>query len=157
MDMNKILVVLIVLLLIGSCKTEQSPQAAIAPTPISNVEDLLSQFEKACQLHDRKSIMQTMDDAYRKEQLDAALNGRTDQFLKEFFCGQAVDRSGFKCFEFEEIKKVSKEYIKQIDEKTHEVFYLIQTEGVIVEKSWIIRKRIDEEGKVHYGFEGAFG
>lgn len=95
-----------VFVLVISCKTHKSTTSA-TPT-----ENFTTEFEQTVLKHKPDEILKFMTNDYVKEQHDEFLQGRTKQFLNEFFCGNTDTKpSKFKCVDditqIKEIVRVS--------------------------------------------------
>jgi len=115
----------------------------------------LNSFEQSVTLHDSNKLLSYMDKAYKKEQHDEMLEGRTEQFLNEFFSGTNVDGSGFVLVKFSLIRGIYFTSIQQ-NETGYSVYYTVKTKDVTVDCNWEISVTKTEDGTV-YGFVGAVG
>jgi len=116
-------------------------------------------FSKAANSHDESAMLMLMDPQYRKEQHDGMLEGRTEQFINEFFCGNVIkskdNQSNFGCPGFKNISKVK---IKQVF--SHEFGYQFQIEfkagKTVYTSTYLVKVRNTKQG-VGYGLVGAVG
>jgi len=115
----------------------------------------LSSFEQSVTSHNSVNILLHMDKAYKKEQHDDMLEGRTEQFLNEFFSGSNVNGSGFVSVKFNSIKSIHFVSIQK-NETGYTVYYTVETKDAIVDCSWEISVKITETETV-YGLVGAVG
>jgi hypothetical protein len=63
----------------------------------AQVKELLTQFQRATLKYNVKALLNTMDSKYIKTQHDQMLEGQTDQFFREFFCGSVIGGKTYKC------------------------------------------------------------
>lgn len=91
-----------ILALLSACKSQKS---AKTETP---VEGFATEFEQSVLTHKPEEILKFMTNVYVKEQHDEFLEGRTKQFLNEFFCGKTEENpSKFKCVnDISQIKEI---------------------------------------------------
>jgi hypothetical protein len=121
-----------------------------------DLNQFLSDFEYAVITNNQSQVLNFMDPDYIKEQLDDFLQGRTEQFLNEFFCGMKTDGSGFECPEFDNITNFEFVNIEKTDENMYRVVYLIITDDTRIECDWGLM--IIPSGVVYrYGLVGASG
>ncbi len=120
-----------------------------------NLSVFLSSFEQSVTSHNQNKVLLYMDKAYKKEQHDEMLEGRTEQFLNEFFSGTNVDGSGFVLVKFSSIKGIYFTSIQQT-ETGYTVYYTVKTNAVTVDCNWEISVTETEDGTV-YGLVGAVG
>lgn len=95
---------LFILFILASCSIEKS--SSTKPQDGGTIEQFVSDFEKATLSRDANQIMLFMENGYVKEQHDQFLEGRTDQFLNEFFCGNNVSSNAFECAKYQKIDAV---------------------------------------------------
>ena len=93
-----------------------------------------------------------MDPAYKKEQHDNMLQGRTTQFLNEFFCGQDAKSNTFKCLNYKKIKSL-KLIKKERKENGYRVYYQVNSKKYSVTADWFIKIK---DNKI-IGLVGAVG
>jgi len=120
-----------------------------------NLSVFLSSFEQSVTSHNQNKVLSYMDNAYKKEQHDEMLEGRTEQFLNEFFSGTNVDGSGFVLVKFSLIRGIYFTSIQQT-ETGYTVYYTVKTKDVTVDCNWEISVTKTEDGTV-FGLVGAFG
>jgi hypothetical protein len=113
----------------------------------------LKSFENAAEDGNKEKLLALMDDEYIRTQHDGFLEGRTDQFLKEFFCGKTTD--GYECTEPEKIKKLKLQKIMQTQEG-FDVTYKVITKDYKIEATWFVKIK-SVNGKVIYGISGGVG
>jgi len=119
------------------------------------LQQFLFDFEKAVKDQNTEKILSLMDKEYLTEQHDNFLEGRTSQFLNEFFCGELTNGRGFKCLKFNELKNASKiSIIQNLD--SYVVMYEVSDAKDSIIASWTISVR-EIKGKIVYGFVGAMG
>ncbi len=116
----------------------------------------LSDFEIAVRSHNQMMVLNFMDPDYIKEQLNNFLQGRTEQFLNEFFCGMKTDDSGFECPEFENIRSFEFESIEQTDDTMYRIVYIVTTDDSEIRCDWGLM-RIPTGVVYRYGLVGAVG
>ncbi len=147
-------ILVIVLLLMAGCSVFKSKKTVESAIP-HELQDFLSDFEKAVKSQNNKKILSMMDKEYLTEQHDIFLKGNTSQFLNEFFCGELTNGRGFKCLKFNELKNASKiNIIKDLD--YYVVMYEISDSEDSIITSWTISVR-EIKGKIVYGLVGAMG
>ena len=153
----KYIYLVLTIVLISSCSSVQKLGTTGEKYKISKeMGQFLLDFESAARNHKKTAMLNLMDKAYKKEQHDEMLEGRTDQFFAEFFAGSLVNGKGFKTIPFETINLIKFVSIKQTDEDTFDVFYIVESSDFEVKKQWqIIIRNI--KGKTVYGLVGAFG
>jgi hypothetical protein len=124
-------------------KIEQKEAKYIKPD--DELKVYLDDFEEAVEDHDWNKVMGLIHPDYVKEQHDEFLDGRTDQFLKEFF-------------------NASRNRIKKVDfivcYKWRNVlwtdFWVIQEDGIKNKVMWSLKSREDDSA-YKYGLVGAVG
>ncbi|MFW5793275.1 MAG: hypothetical protein ACOCWC_03250 [Bacteroidota bacterium] len=124
------------------------------PKP-NSLEYYLSDFEKAVLKHDAERVLELMDEEYVKNQHDNFLSGNTTQFLNEFFCGNLIDGSGFKCPKFTEIKSLKRTRLIE-EHEGFRVVYEVSTKKIKVETDWVITVK-QFSGQKIFGLYGASG
>lgn len=119
------------------------------------IKQFFDDFETAVWAKNKPKIMTFFHPDYVKEQHDEMLEGRTDQFLKEYFCGSAMDGSRkFSCFGLEEIERMERVYIRQ-ESKGYAAAYILYGNG---KKITLTLGALPIEGKNNkYGLWGAVG
>jgi len=115
----------------------------------------LNSFEKSVLLHNTDKLLSHMDKEYKKEQLDGMLEGRTEQFLNEFFSGTNVDGSGFVNLTYSSITGIYFTSIQQ-NEGSYTVYYSVEIKNRRVDCDWEISITKDGDNTV-YGLVGAVG
>ncbi len=153
----KYLYLILSIIFISSCSSVQKLSTTGEKYKVSKeMNQFLLNFENAARNHKKTAMLSLMDRAYKKEQHDEMLEGRTDQFFSEFFAGNLVSGKGFKAIPFETINLIKFISIKQTDEDTFDVVYIVKSSDIEVKKQWqIILRNI--KGKTVYGLVGAFG
>lgn len=132
------------------------------PTKVKLEGDLkvfANRVTKAANAHDASAMLMLMDPQYRKEQHDGMLEGRTEQFINEFFCGNIIkskdSQSNFGCPGFNKISKVKIKHVFP-----HEHGYQFQMEfragKTVYTSTYFVRIRNTKQG-VGYGLVGAVG
>lgn len=72
-----------------------------------NAKKTIKSFQKAVKKHEQEKVMKLLDANYVKEQHDQFLEGRTEQFLEELFCGNSLTNQGkFECHKFTNISSI---------------------------------------------------
>lgn len=113
-------------------------------------------FEKAVKSHDQQGIMTLMDPEYVKEQHDEFLEGRTEQFIDELFCGMVVNSDKqFKCMPLNSIKKIKLSSIDMEANPANVSFHVTSDEFEIIMEIGMTSIQVD--GKTVYRFYGAMG
>ncbi|MCF6366360.1 MAG: hypothetical protein L3J35_09170 [Bacteroidales bacterium] len=143
--------------LIFSCSSVQKVGIKGEKYKISKeLNQFLLDFESAARNHKKGAMLNLLDKDYKKEQHDEMLEGRTNQFLNEFFAGYLISESKFKSPGFESIISLNFVSIKQIDENSFDVSYIIKSKDFELVREWEIIIR-NVNGKQVYGLVGAFG
>ncbi len=120
------------------------------------VELFLKSFENSVQSHQKKQVLEFLDEDYKKSQHDEFLNGNTKQFLNELFCGNLKNNSEeFKCAVFDEITVIKHIEFKQEDELIH-VFFEVKCNDEIILVDLYLKESI-KNGKKELGVLGAVG
>lgn len=101
----KQLLLLCIVFILASCATEKSSSTKAQD---GTIEQFVSSFEKATLSHDSREIMLFMENGYVKEQHDQFLEGRTEQFLNEFFCGTNQRSNKFECTGYKKIDVIER-------------------------------------------------
>jgi hypothetical protein len=145
------------ILLLGACSTTTKVNQAGEKYKIpKDMQLFLTDFENAVRSHNQMMVLNFMDPDYIKEQLNNFLQGRTEQFLNEFFCGMKTDDSGFGCPEFENILSFEFESIEQTDESMYRIVYIVKTKDTEIRCDWGLM--LIPSGVVYrYGLVGAVG
>lgn len=148
---------LILLFTLGSfghpCKSIYPETAKIDAN--EEVKDFLKNFELQLKQHDAEGMLEFMDPKYLEEQYTGMLKGNTEQFLKEFFCGEDQKTNEFKCVAYQSIKKLKLQGLVKAD-GGFEVRYIIVAKGFKVNTEWFIKEMMD--GPTYsYGLVGALG
>ena len=99
---KSVYICLTLLALLSTCKSQKSAKTE------SSVESFTTEFEQSVLTHKPEEILKFMTNSYVKEQHDEFLEGRTKQFLNEFFCGKTEENpSKFKCVnDISQIKEI---------------------------------------------------
>ncbi len=158
MKSNKIINVLFfaVIFLIFSCSTTYKTGSEGEKYKIpKDLSSFLHSFEKSVTLNDSAEILSHIDKNYIKEQLENMLEGRTEQFLNEFFSGNNVDGSGFVSVKYNTIKGIYFSSLQK-NESGYTVYYIIETKDAKVECTWEISEIKTTHGTI-YGLIGAVG
>jgi hypothetical protein len=121
-----------------------------------DLKKFLADFEKAALSHSEEKLMQTMDHHYKAEQHDQFLQGRTEQFLNEFFCGNKTDgKEEFICLKYSEITAIKLKDITK-NESGYNVDYIVSGNSFSIKCSWTIT--VNTAGDILvYGLCGAVG
>ena len=153
--MNKLKVIsLLLLIFIGtgcsSVKTTSSQEKEAKA-----ISKFLVDFEKAVISHDSKELLKLIDRNYLDEQCYGFLNGNTEQFINELFCGNLTNEDKFQCLAFSQIDKL--ELVKQErQDDYYTVVYKVAANGVEINADWIIIVNT-VKGKIICGLEGSRG
>ncbi len=115
----------------------------------------LNSFEQSVTSHNVGKLMLIMGKNYKKEQHDDMLEGRTAQFINEFFGGTDVNTGGFKNPKFKDITSIHFTSIQK-SESSYTVYYLISTKKFQIYCRWNISVKKRENGMI-YGLVGAVG
>jgi len=132
-----------------------SDSTLVKPEP-PNLEVYLNNVEKTALSHDAQGFMQLLDANYVREQHDHFLNGRTEQFLNELFCGNEVDKEGYQCLNFNEINHIQQLKIVKNGQDSFRAYYRVSDKEHTVEVDWYIHIFNAEEGQ-KIGLIGAVG
>jgi hypothetical protein len=153
----KYFIIITMSLFIFSCATTSRVNSSGAKYKLPKELDVyLSDFENTVKTHNQSQVLNFMDPDYIREQLDNFLDGRTEQFLNEFFCGMKTDDSEFFCPEFDDITGFAFEDLEKTDDGMYRVVYIITTDTESVRCDWGIMV-IPTGVKYHYGLVGASG
>ncbi|NOZ34414.1 MAG: hypothetical protein GXO80_03840 [Chlorobi bacterium] len=115
----------------------------------------LNSFEQSVASHNVDKLMLLMDKNYKKEQHDDMLEGKTAQFINEFFGGTDVNGSGYKNPKFKNITSIHFTSIQEI-ENGYTVYYFITTKEYRIDCRWDISVNKTKNGTI-YGLIGAVG
>jgi len=153
--MNKLKVIsLLLLIFIGtgcsSVKTTSSQEKEAKA-----ISKFLVDFEKAVISHDSKELLKLIDRNYLDEQCYGFLNGNTEQFINELFCGNLTNEDKFQCLAFSQIDKL--ELVKQErQDDYYTVVYKVSANGAEINADWVIVVNT-VKGKIICGLEGPRG
>ncbi len=130
---------LLSLLLSAGCSRADIP-TLIAPDSRTAVDRLVTALRGGVAMQDRDRLMALMDPEYVQEQHDRLLEGRTDQFLNEFFAGTEVVSGKFRSVEVEELQRIERIDIEETDEDDrYEVEAILLTSaGTEIRVAWYI-------------------
>ncbi len=121
----------------------------------ADLECFLKAVETAMLNHDEAQMLEFMADGYRVEQHDTYLEGRTDQFLSEFFCGNCSITNTFACPQFDQIMSVERLTVDS-DETEAVVQVLVKTPEHHVTADFFVFLKL-EDGKRVFRLVGAVG
>ena len=153
----KHLYLILSIILISSCSSIQKINSSGEKFKISReLNQFLLDFETTAKSHSKNGMLNLMDKEYKQEQHDEMLEGRTVQFLNEFFAGRQTNDKGFKVLDFETVTTLDFISINQTDEDTFEVFYIVKTPEYQINCHWQIKLR-SINGKKVFGLVGASG
>ena len=153
----KHLYLIFIVFFIFSCTSVQKINSSGEKYKISKeLNQFLVDFESAVEDQKRTELLNLMDPDYKKEQHDEMLEGRTDQFLNEFFAGRQTNGKGFKVLNFESVTSLDFSGINKTNEDTFDVFYIVKTSEYQINCRWQIKLRIIKEKNV-FGMVGASG
>lgn len=147
--LNYFSALLIILMVQVSCSTRK-----ITSTPQN---DFVKSFEKAVLSHSSEAILNHMTLSYVKEQHNEFLQGRTQQFLNEFFCGNLeTNKTKFICVkDYTKIKSIETISITQKqDSYIYKFKILYDNEWIIVEQNI---SQAPSKINTHLGLVGASG
>ena len=157
--MKKITTICLLLsVLIGmSCSTIKttSSEGAATSNETKEVGKFLADFEKAVIRHDSKGLLKFIDQNYLQEQYYGFMEGNTEQFLNELFCGNLTNEDRYECLTFKEINRLKLVKLEREDD-FYRVAYTVVANGVKINTDWRIIIRI-VGGKVVCGLEGSYG
>ncbi|MCB9223325.1 MAG: hypothetical protein R2780_09515 [Crocinitomicaceae bacterium] len=142
---GKYLVGILFLGFITSCAPLLLHSDAVYMKPDPVMINYFNEFEQATETHNWDKVMQMIHPNYVKEQHDNFLEGRTDQFLNEFF---GMPRDEIKRLDF----IVSYFWLNNqwVD------FWVVKSDGTKNRASWSILDRKDDSG-YKIGLVGAVG
>jgi uncharacterized FlgJ-related protein len=144
---------LFILFILAACSVKKS--SSIKPQDGGTIEQFASNFEKATLIHDANQIMLFMENGYVKEQHDQFLEGRTEQFLNEFYCGNNVSSNAFECAKYQKIYAVENVSVVKKENWYDYTFKVkVGTQWILV-KQTITEKPSGYSNK--YGLVGASG
>ncbi len=142
---------------LSGCFGKKIPPPPPPPVGLYNVElqNYLKTLEQTILAHDINGMMELIDKDYVKEQHDKNLEGRTQQFIDELFCGFELNNGPFLCIPFTDVQKAN--YTAIVDlEDGYRVFYEISSANKTISLDWWITAKI-YDGKIVYGIYGAMG
>lgn len=145
--------VFIAVAMLSACSLFRSGTAYDKIPP--DVKTFLRTFENAVRANDIPKIMQLMDSEYVAEQHDGMLQGNTQQFIREFFCGNIMDGTGFECVNLLDVNSLR---LLRLDENAgyYDVSYEINAKHIRIHTQWVIRIR-EQNGSPTLGLVGAMG
>ena len=139
----------------------QTAQARLPKAkPPKALKKFAKAFEKASKLGTYSDLMPFFDDAYVKEQHDTMLEGRTEQFIREFLSGTLKDSDAFYSpKDITEIKSVKVSIgIPDKDGSWSATLLIINWKGKRYQRDTLIKPREWTSKSPHaFGFVGAFG
>lgn len=150
--MKKVLYIFLPILLLGCSTTKK---LGLNKEQYNQLNIFLTKFEEAVIQHNKTKVIACMDKDYVYEQHDIFLNGKTHQFLNEFFCGYTIENKKFKCLEFETITTVKRKVIAT-ENNNLQVYYKITSNNFTINTNWMV-KVVKEANVVHYSLVGAVG
>ena len=128
----------------------------VAENSLASAQAFLVRFETAVMNHDEQAVLTFFDETYKKEQHDQFLKGNTEQFLKDFFCGNTTKLETYSCLALNEIKKMKRVSLDLMDENECVVQYKVKAQDrIIILYAAIYRKTYN--GLTQWGFVGAVG
>ncbi|GEM_PF-6300758 len=119
----------------------------------SSMHKFLTRFEKTILKHNHNKLMKFMHKNYIQEQHDKFLEGRTEQFINELFCGDDLKNNKFECIKLPQIQKITRLRIERSG-RLQRIVYRVETQNIQIEVILGIQKQPD--GKKH-GLNGAVG
>ena len=144
------------LLIQSGCGNMKRGQVAPPPNPDylacqEEIKPFLEQFVAAVNKHSQVEVLQFMDATYLEAQHNQFLEGRTEQFLNEFFSGKSQGGEYFDV-RFMEISAFKIERCKQVDADWR-IYANLSYKGRKLTCQWTLRNQ--ETGGL--GFVGAMG
>lgn len=129
------------------------------------VFDVLSRFEESSLAHQAEQLKSLMDERYVREQHDQFLQGRTAQFIDEFFCGPQESESGrFTCIPFRLVRELQLVSLQRSQESTWNVRYKVishpegqSTKSMTVILDFKLVKTMTSDGRIRYALLGSAG
>ncbi len=130
--------------------------STVSENSFRSAQAFLVRFENAVINHDEQAVLTFFDETYKTEQHDQFLKGNTEQFLKNFFCGNTVKLATYSCLSLNEIKKMKRVSLDLMDENECVVQYKVKAnDRMIMLYVAIFRKTYN--GLAKWGFVGAVG
>lgn len=147
-----------------------SPKLHLLDSPIlsenKDLDKFLFSFEKAVLAHDKQGCMSFMSPRYVHEQHDQFLEGRTDQFLREFFSGTVeagIQVEGeekvnnYRSINFNEIKNIELILITSNDALKEVVYRITTNKDMVISCTCFVEDIQEKDAKYPYGIFGAVG
>ena len=128
--------------------------------PPKDLKKFTKSFEKAVKLNTYSDLMPFFDDAYVKEQHDMMLEGRTEQFVREFLGGKNEKTGSYETpKDITVIKKIKVNNVQSRDDGSWSATLTItHWDGTRYTKGVIIKPQEWTSKSPHsFGFEGAYG
>lgn len=116
----------------------------------------LKEMKAAILSHDKSELMKIMDADYVKEQHDQFLEGRTEQFLNEVFCGNDINDESFHCIRYESIESVKIKMVEQVQPLVYKLLLEVKDDENEVECQLLISKK-SLDSQTIFGIVGAVG
>lgn len=124
--------------------------------PSTSLNAFLKAFEKAVIEHNKENVLTLLDSAYVADQHDGMLEGRTDQFLSELFCGYEIESKAWRCPRFQSITEIKRLRIESVNEDDYRVYFII-TDGIGGIKVDLFIKSYEKNHAKTFGLIGAVG
>lgn len=121
----------------------------------TDLESFLKGFEAAVMSKDPGRILPYMDKDYLREQHDSLLQGRTYQFLNEFFSGNSIEKQTFIKADYKKISLLTRNEMNY-NSGYYSISYSVTFDNNSIKCTWIIMTKFDN-GKSVYGLYGAVG
>ena len=130
----------------------------VLPFPLQAQQDLapfLAGFEKAAEKHKYKKVLAYMDHDHRVEQHDRFLQGRTKQFIDEFFCGyESLTHDGYHNIGLDRVEDLQLIYLEYHAGSWEATYRILTTDGGTYYYQYLI---VWDEERRRLGFVGAVG
>ena len=131
----------------------------VADNPDEAIARLVAVLEEAVATQDKQLLMGLMDPDYVVEQHDGFLDGRTEQFLNEFFGGLDIETGDYINVRVDELKKI---YGIQVEAIEGENFYdmegiVVLTSGDEIRSTWFLVVHRLSSRQYRAGLRGAVG
>lgn len=121
----------------------------------TDLESFLKGFEAAVLSNDPGRILPYMDKDYLREQHDSLLQGRTYQFLNEFFSGNSLEKQTFVKADYKKITAITRNE-SNYNTGYYAISYSVFIDNNTIKCTWIIMTKL-ENGKPVFGLYGAVG
>ena len=119
------------------------------------ISGFLVGFESAVVAHDAAKLLDLIDRDYLNEQCYGLMEGNTEKFINELFCGNLINGDQFICLTFAQIDRLELLQLEKQDDY-YTVVYRVGENGAEINANWaIIVNKVN--GKIVCGLEGPRG